>query len=308
MLKSRIIIIVICLPVLLAFSSPPADTVLLHNHVNALSKTNGYRNCRDLDVLNEAAAYIYNCFSLYADTVYCQSYDVKGTSYKNVICSFGPPDAGIIVIGAHYDVAGNQQGADDNASGVAGLLELARMLKGEKLNYRIEIVAYSLEEPPYFKTEFMGSYIHARSLYEKKADVYGMICFDLIGYFSDEKRSQKYPLPLLSLVYGRKGNYITLVNKFGKGTFARRFTRKFRHVAEVKTKKFSGPKFVPGVDFSDHLNYWELGYSATFVTNTAFYRNNNYHTAGDIPETLDYKRMAEVIDAVFDSLLLLKKR
>ncbi len=304
--KTRIIILIICWPFLRAYPNLPADTILLRNHVDALSKTNGYRNYKNLDALNEAASYIYNCFSLYADTVYYQYFDVKGTSYKNVICSFGPPDAGIIVIGAHYDVAGNQQGADDNASGVAGLLELARMLKGGKLNYRVEIVAFSLEEPPYFMTEYMGSYVHARSLYEKKADVYGMVCFDLIGYFSDEKRSQKYPVPLLSLFYGRKGNYITLVNKFGKGSFARRFTRKFRHVAEVRTKKFSGPKFVSGVDFSDHLNYWNLGYSATFVTNTAFYRNKNYHTAGDVPETLDYKRMAKVIDAVYNSILLMK--
>ena len=307
MRKTRIFIIFIFLPFFHAHCILPADTVLLSKHINALSKTDGYRNYKNLDILNEAAAYIYNCFSLYADTVYYQDYDVKGTTYKNVICSFGPSGASVIVIGAHYDVAGNQQGADDNASGVAGLLELARMLKGEKLNFRIEIVAYSLEEPPYFKTEFMGSYVHARSLYDKKAHVYGMICFDLIGYFSDEKKSQKYPLPLLSLIYGRKGNFITLVNKFCKGPFARRFTRKFRHVAEVRTKKFSGPKFIAGIDFSDHRNYWELGYSATFITNTAFYRNNNYHTAGDIPETLDYKRMAQVIDAVYDSILLLKK-
>jgi Zn-dependent M28 family amino/carboxypeptidase len=113
-------------------------------------------------------------------------------------------DAKTIVIGAHYDVCQEQEGADDNASGVVGLLELARLLKNEKLKYKIELVAYTLEEPPFFRTEYMGSFIHAQSLQQAKTDVLGMICLEMIAYFSDKKGSQEYPIGLMSLFYGKK--------------------------------------------------------------------------------------------------------
>lgn len=124
---------------------------------------------------------------MYSDSVSTQSYTANGLQYKNIICSFGTENARRIIAGAHYDVCGAQEGADDNASGIAGLLELARLLKGQKLNYRIDLVAYSLEEPPYFRTQYMGSYIHAKSLADSKANVYGMISLEMIGYFKDEK-------------------------------------------------------------------------------------------------------------------------
>ncbi|NTW32841.1 MAG: M28 family peptidase [Bacteroidetes bacterium] len=134
------------------------------------------------------------------------------------MCSFGTDNKKRIIIGAHDDVCDQQEGADDNASGVIGLLELSRLLKGQKLNYRIDLVAYSLEEPPYFKTEYMGSYIHAKSLVESKADVYGMVSLEMIGYFKDEKKSQSYPIKPLSILYGNKGNFITLVKKNSETT------------------------------------------------------------------------------------------
>jgi hypothetical protein len=222
-----------------------------------------------------------------------------------VICSFGTENEKRIIVGAHYDVCGKQEGADDNASGVAGLLELARMLKGRKLKYRIDLVAYSLEEPPYFRTEFMGSYIHAKSLADSKTNVYGMISLEMIGYFKDEKKSQSYPIGLLSLFYGNKGNYITLVKKFSAGKFTRKFCREFKSARTIRTKKFTAPPILPGIDFSDHLNYWRFGFSAMMITDTAFFRNKNYHEATDKMEILDIKRMAKVIDGVFASLIAL---
>lgn len=151
----------------------------------------------------------------------------------------------------------------------------------------------------------MGSYIHAKSLVEKEIDVYGMISLEMIGYFKDAKKSQSYPLGLLSLFYGNKGNYITLVKKFGAGKFTRKFCKKYKSTKTITTKKFTGPPVLPGIDFSDHLNYWKFGFSALMITDTAFFRNKNYHEPTDTMETLDIKRMAKVIDGVFSTLTIL---
>ena len=286
--------------------SQTTDAVVCEKHLKAIIETDGYRNYKNINTLNTVSEYIFNCFKENADTVYYQDYQVNGNKYRNVVCVFNSKATRTIVIGAHYDVCGNQDGADDNASGVVALLELSRLIKGKSMNYRIEIVAYSLEEPPFFKTQDMGSYIHAKSLYENKRDVYGMICFDMIGYFSEVKGSQTFPLPLLSLFYGSKGNFITIVNKYGKGKFARRFTSSYKRNSVIRAKKFTGPRFIQGIDFSDHLNYWNYGYSAVFITNTAFYRNKSYHTSADKAETLNYVKMAQVIDGVYKTIIKLK--
>lgn len=285
------------------FANNYADTNQIKKHFISISKTHEYRNYHNINLLDSTAGYIFSQFNLYADTVYFQEYKVNGSIYKNVICSFGSKNLKSIIIGAHYDVCGNQEGADDNASGIIGLLELARLLKNQKPNYRIELVAYSLEEPPFFKTENMGSYIHAKSLLDNKIDVYGMICLEMIGYYKNEKESQTYPIGLLKIFYGNIADYITLVRKYCAGRFANKFSRNFKHSKTINTKKFSGPKFLPGVDFSDHLNYWKFGFSALMITDTSFYRNENYHQKSDKMETLDLGKMAKVIDGVFIALL-----
>ena len=155
-----------------------------------LTKSFGNRDYGNVATLNITADYIKSEFEKYADSTAVQVYDVQGqkSKYKNIICSFGIQNKKRIIVGAHYDVCEIQQGADDNATGVVGLLELARLLKGQKLNYRIDLVAYSLEEPPYFRTNEMGSYIHAKYLSDNKISVKGMICLEMIGYFKDEKQ------------------------------------------------------------------------------------------------------------------------
>lgn len=316
-MKNRVSILIIIL-LLSSYSAhasaPHADTILIKTHLTAITKTNGFRTYNNTALLDKTADYIYNHFQKHADTTYYQEYTANGRTYKNVICKFrsknNKKSKKIIVVGAHYDVCTNQEGADDNASGVTGLLELVRLLKvkdqKQKLNHDIELVAYTLEEPPYFRTEFMGSYIHAKSLTENKTDVYGMISLEMIGYFKDHKNSQSYPVSFLKWFYGNKGDFITLTKKFFPGKFARKFSSKFKSTKAVKTKQFSAPKFVPGIDFSDHLNYWKFGFSALMITDTAFYRNKNYHEPTDTLETLDLKRMAKVIYGVFGAIVSLK--
>jgi hypothetical protein len=278
------------------------DTTIIRTHLQVLTKTEKSRTYKNVDQLNKTAGYILHIFSNYSDSVFIQEFTVNGQTYKNVICSFGTEHKKRIVVGAHYDVCGNQEGADDNASGVAGLLELSRLLKRQKLNQRIDLVAYSLEEPPFFRTKYMGSYVHAKSLADSKTEIYGMVSLEMIGFFTDEKKSQSYPIGLLSLIYGKKGDYITIVKKFGSGPFARKFSRKYKSTRAIKTKRFKGPKSLPGIDFSDHLNYWAFGYSALMITDTSFYRNANYHEPTDTIETLNIEKMAHVIDGVFLAL------
>ena len=284
------------------FTGTHSDATIIKTHLTAITKTGAFRTYENIEQLNKTADYIKTIFSQYSDSVSFQEYSVNGKIYKNVICSFGTENKKRVIVGAHYDVCGNQEGADDNASGVVGLLELSRLLKGRKLGQRIDLVAYTLEEPPFFRTQYMGSYIHAKSLIDNKTEVYGMISLEMIGYFKDEKKSQSYPIGLLSLFYGDKGNYITLVKKFGAGSFARKFCRNFKSTKSIRAKKFTAPPTVPGIDFSDHLNYWKFGFSALMITDTSFFRNKNYHKPTDTMETLDIVRMAKVIDGVFEAL------
>ena len=280
-----------------------ADTIRINDLLTFLTKTPQPRNYENMDQLNSCAAFIFNDFSNYADTVFYQEYKIGSLTFKNVIARFNPKASKKLVIGAHYDVCGNQEGADDNASGIVGLLELARLLKGKTTDKCMELVAYTLEEPPFFRTEYMGSYIHAKSLKDSHADVVGMVCLEMIGYFNEAKHTQDYPIGFLKLFYGSRGNYITVVNKFGKGKAARKFTKHLDHFATLPVKKFNGPKSLTGIDFSDHLNYWKMGFSACMVTDTAFYRNKNYHQKTDEMGTLNISKMAQVIDGIFFSIL-----
>ena len=277
----------------------------LRAHVERLANTDKPRTYDNIKALNAAAAYIKQQFEEHSEYVREQSYKVDYREYKNIICSFGPTDGERIIIGAHYDVCMDQPGADDNASGVAGILEIARLLKSEapRLKYRIDLVAYTLEEPPYFRTEYMGSAVHARYLQDKGIKVKAMICLEMIGYFTDEEKSQEYPIGLLKLFYPTKGNFIAIVGQLGKGGLTRKIKRGMRAGAAIDVRSINAPRFVTGIDYSDHLNYWKYKYDAVMITNTSWYRNANYHMGTDTPETLDYDRMAEVVKGVYQAVV-----
>jgi Zn-dependent M28 family amino/carboxypeptidase len=272
------------------------DINRIRTDLERITKTEKSRNHNNIDILNETAAYIHSELSKQCDTVFYQTFVVDNKEYKNVIGSVGSQHKERIIIGAHYDVAGEQEGADDNASGVAGLLESARILSNEKLGYRIDFVAYSLEEPPYYASKNMGSYIHAKSMYDERINVKGMICLEMIGYFSDESNSQQYPLGFLRWFYGNKGDFITVVQKYNNGSFGKKLKKLMTGQKLLPTRSFTGPAKLQGIDFSDHRNYWKFGYSAVMITNTAFYRNPNYHQITDKMETLDLERMTKVIE------------
>jgi Zn-dependent M28 family amino/carboxypeptidase len=160
------------------------------------------------------------------------------------------------------------------------------------------LVAFSLEEPPFFNTPDMGSAVFAKSLADQKVGVKIMIAFEMIGYFSDEPGSQAYPLPLLRLFYPGKGNYIAVVDKLASNQ-ARKIKIIMRSHARIPVHSINAPRFLPGIDLSDHKNFWEYGYPAVMITDTAFYRNRAYHTANDTPDRLNYEKMAQVIHGIY---------
>lgn len=236
-----------------------------------------------------------------------QEFAVDGVRYANVIASAGPSGGRRVIVGAHYDVCGDQPGADDNASAVAGLLECARFAanNADRLRYGVDFVAYALEEPPHFGSTRMGSFHHAKSMHDAAIPVRAMICMDMIGYFTDEPGSQSYPLPGLGLFYPSRGNFIAVVGNFGSGSLAREVMAGLSET-RVPARRILAPSAIPGIDFSDHRNYWRFGYPAVMLTDTAFYRNPNYHEPSDRPETLSFAPMAEVVKGLCHALVTLE--
>lgn len=272
--------------------------------VERLVSTDRPRNYQNLDTLVEVSEYIFDCFVKAGGNAEFQDLGVDIDAYRNVICRLGPTDAPKLVIGAHYDSCADTPGADDNATGIAGLISLVQLLKPYEsgLKFQIEFVAFTLEEPPFFRTEGMGSYVHAKSLHDAKADVVGMICFEMIGFFTDEENSQAYPLAPMKLLYTSVGNFIALVSNFSSRSFCNKVDSHFK-ASTINARKLYAPTSLSGVDFSDHRNYWKFDYPAVMVTDTAFYRNPNYHKITDTVETLDFGRMKEVIRGVFYAVL-----
>ncbi len=296
--------LVSCLKLSAGAASVAADTARLRRDLVALITTPQPRNYLHLTSLNQAGSYIENELTAAGTRLSDQPYAVGGQIYRNVIGSFGPASGPRLIVGAHYDVCGDQPGADDNGSGVAALLELARLLGQQKgLNYRVDLVAYTLEDPPFFRTKNMGSYIHAKSLHDQGIPVRGMVALETLGYYDDRKNTQDYPVSLLSLVYGTRGNYLTVAQKFGNGRFGRQFARRCKTAAALPVKRFKAPAWLPGLDFSDHLNYWQFDYSAVLVTDTAFYRNKHYHEPTDTLDRLDLRRLGLAVEAVLAALL-----
>jgi Zn-dependent M28 family amino/carboxypeptidase len=280
------------------------EVASLRETVEYLSTLNPPRNYYNLNSLDKSANYIFERMTEIGLTPEYQEYYAGGNRYRNVIGYLGPIDAPVVVIGAHYDVAGDQPGADDNASAVAGLLETVRLLVpfSNRLNVRIVFISWCLEEPPFFGKEEMGSYVHAKSLSDEHLEIIGAISLEMIGYFTEQPKSQKYPLGLMGAFYPDKGNFIAVVGNLGSGSLVKTLKKHMKQ-ASIEVITLTAPGWFGGIDLSDHRNYWKFGYKAAMITDTAHLRNPNYHTKNDTIETLDFVKMAEVIKGVVWSLL-----
>ena len=274
------------------------DTVVLKENVRRISQDFFPRNSDNPQLLNQLSAYIHKQFSVYSSRVSYQEFDVSGQTYRNVIAKFGPENTPVIVVGAHYDSFAELPGADDNASGVVGLLELGRLVSRLDLNYQLQLVAYTLEEPPFFSTQYMGSYVHASQLKDANTNVKLMISLEMIGYFSNVKGSQHYPVSALKAFYPTEGDFIAVIDQLNSND-ALPLKSVFNSSTNIEAYSLNVPASIEGVDFSDHRNYWAFDYPAVMVTDTSFYRNQSYHTQYDTYDTLNYDKMAEVISGVF---------
>jgi Zn-dependent M28 family amino/carboxypeptidase len=269
------------------------------------------RNYLHPESLEKTCTYIKTEFEKMGATPEEQKWLAEGKEYKNIIASFNREKSKRLIVGAHYDVCGNQPGADDNASAVAGLLETARLVFEQQpsIDYRIDFVAYCLEEPPFFATKSMGSYIHAKSLHDGGVDVIGMICYEMIGYFSDAPDSQSFPSPLLATLYPSTGNFIIVVGIEKYKDFTEKFYSLMQKDAGINVQVISFPAGFGSeyASLSDQRNYWAFNYPALMINDTSFLRNPNYHLPSDTIDTLDFQKMAEVVNGACKAITQMVK-
>ncbi len=285
-----------------------ADKKRLREDVSKLSGIRPHRNWKNLKSLKIIANYIRDEFSNVGLPVEDQEWTAKGNQYKNIIASYNPEKKKRLIIGAHYDVEGDKPGADDNASGIAGLLETARLVAANKpdIDYRIDFVAYCLEEPPFFITEIeMGSYIHAKSMRENNVEVLGMICFEMIGYFSELDNSQPNPIPDEAIDIPGIGNFIMVAGREEYREFNERTQELMWENEAIDTLVLSLPANHGLASLSDHKNYWRFDYPALMITDTALIRNPNYHRSTDTIDTLNFDKMSEVVNSTYIAVVKL---
>lgn len=263
--------------------------------VRYLSVTIGARHFRKPEALAETVEWIDGRVKALGYEPSHQVFEVKTRSFTNVeLLLKGRGESGeVLVVGAHYDTCGMTPGADDNGSGVAVLLELARRFHDQKPDRGLRLVFFANEEPPFFGTEDMGSRHYAKRCKAQELKIIGMLALETMGYYSDEEGSQMYP-PGLSDRFPGKGNFISFVSDLPSRDLLKRSHALFIETVDFPIQQAALPASLTGVDWSDHASFWKEGYPALMVTDTALFRNHNYHSMKDLPETLSYDRLARV--------------
>jgi Zn-dependent M28 family amino/carboxypeptidase len=276
-------------------------------HLKNLTETIGERSVRFPENLNKTVAYILSFYKEIGLQAWSEAYEYRGFEVANVVAeiSSGADTSRRYLLGAHYDSVAGTVGADDNASAVAVQLEAARYLKDlfdrDKLDLNVKFVSFALEEPPAYRTRYMGSRVYAKKAHREQEKIDGMICLEMVGYACHEPGCQKYPFPLGFFDYPQKGNFIGIVGNFKSREFTTALTNAFQKNTELPVVKLSVPCngwIIPPVRLSDHASFWDKGYKAVMVTDSAFFRNPNYHTAADTMEKLDYRFMAELVESL----------
>ncbi len=272
----------------------------LQSSVRMLAHNIGPRTFKNPDNLNAAAEFIIRSLETAGYDVGFHTYDVQGQTVRNIIVELPgtrEPEH-ILIVGAHYDTAEGTPGADDNASGIAVLLEVARLHARTPFRKTVRFIAFTLEEPPFFRSSQMGSRMYAKNLKARGELVEAMICLEMVGYFTEEPESQSFPFFWLRWMFPTQGNFITVVSNYDSTDLQETVRDALKGKIALPVETFTGPWWVPGVDLSDHGSFWNEGYSAVMLTDTAFYRNPHYHRPTDTPEKLNYEAMAQLVEGM----------
>lgn len=261
----------------------------LYTHVDFLTSIYPYRNYKNPDSLRKAADYIDNELAKNGFVATRQKWEVDGITYENTLASYQPEKKRRFVIGAHYDVYKDQPGADDNASSVAGLLEISRLIINtrNKPDYGIDFVFFSLEEPPFFKKKEMGSYVHAKWAYEQKQDIIGMLALEMIGYYRERKEERPEDRNFL-MVSG--------IKKYDN--FNKKISGLLRIPTDIDSRRLSFADDYRNNGPSDHRNYWKFDYPGVMIIGTGGQGNPNYHKESDRIETLDFDIMTRAVESI----------
>lgn len=272
----------------------------LKDHVQMLATTIGPRTALEFpEQLEQAAVYIEQQFRTMGYEPARVAYMCRGVEVRNIEVSVPGSDGGadVVVFGAHYDSAHDTPAANDNGSGVASMLELARLAKGMKPAKTLRFVAFVNEEPPYFFSAEMGSYVYAAHCKARGDKVIAMLSLETMGYYSDERNSQKYPPPL-DEQYPDTGNFIAFVTRTEDEKLVSRVAATFRGASPFPCEVGAMPAQMEGVAYSDHWSFWQHGFPALMVTDTAMFRYPHYHTLQDTPDKIDYDRLARVTEGL----------
>jgi hypothetical protein len=270
----------------------------LVSDVQTLAGNIGERNFQRYRQLVAASDFIERSFSAAGLRPRRDRYEMRGQSFDNIETEIRGAQPEIVLIGAHYDSVLGSPGANDNGSGVAALLALARRFAGKSYLRTLRFVAFVNEEPPMFQSTEMGSYVYASRCKANGDRIIAMLSLETIGYYSDAPRSQTYPFPGLGLLYPTRGNFIGFVGNVPSRALVREAIGQFRQHAQVSSQGAALPSGIPGVGWSDQWAFWQHGYPGIMITDTAPFRYPHYHSASDTPDKLDYDTMARVVQGL----------
>jgi hypothetical protein len=284
----------------------------LKEHLQALTVGIGERSVLVPGNLKKTADYIRHFFQGIGIEAHLEPYDYLGLQVVNVVASvqLSPCPSRRILIGAHYDSVAGTVGADDNASAVAVQLETARQVaalkEGQTIDLAVVFVSFALEEPPAYGTRYMGSRVYAEQARRRQETIDGMLCLEMVGFTCSEPGCQSYPFPLMFLGYPQVGNFIGIVGNFESRSLTRIVFSSFRKNRDLPAVKLTVPFngwIMPAVRLSDHAAFWDAGFKAVMITDSAYFRNPHYHLTSDKMDTLDYRFMAELVESLVTFLV-----
>jgi Zn-dependent M28 family amino/carboxypeptidase len=264
----------------------------LRGHVQAVAGRE--HNMFKPEALEAAARYLENTLSSFGFSVLEQRFPTSMGEVRNIEVEVPGSGKEIVVVGAHYDSVLGAPGGNDNGSGVAAVLELARRLREANPRRTLRFVFFVNEEPPFFRGMDMGSRRYALRAKERNERIAAMLCLETIGWYSDAPGSQRFPFPL-GFFYPSTGNFLAFVSNLRSRTLLHEAVAAFRRHARFPSEGVAAPALIPGVDWSDHGSFWEQGYPALMLTDTAPYRYPHYHAPTDTPDKVDYERLARVV-------------